>query len=95
VEIYENSASNNEGGKRIDLIDGYSVGEFEMDLPEGVTRSTPITVKFVATDEGILVSHVDCMSVHTEYQLQNKLQMSDSEIKDSQGLMEKVTKPNE
>ena len=94
VEIYENTASNNEHGKRIDLIDGYSVGEFEMDLPEGVTRSTPITVKFVATDEGILVSHVDCMSQHTEYQLQNKLQMSDSEIKDSQGLMDKVSKGN-
>ena len=94
VEIYENSASNNEEGKRIEIIDGYSVGEFEMDLPEGVTRSTPITVKFVATDEGILVSHVDCMFQHAEYQLQNKLQMSDSEIKDSQGLMEKVTKGN-
>jgi len=94
VEIYENSASNNEEGKRIELIDGYSVGEFEMDLPEGVNRSTPITVKFVATDEGILVSHIDCMSEHAEYQLQNKLQMSDSEIRDSQGLMEKVTKGN-
>ncbi|MCL2148732.1 MAG: Hsp70 family protein [Methanomassiliicoccaceae archaeon] len=95
VEIYENSAVNNDGGKRIEVIDGYSVGEFEMDLPEGVTRNTPITVKFVATDEGILVSHVDCMSIHAEYQLQNKLQMSDSEIKDSQGLMEKVTKAND
>ena len=94
VEIYENSASNNEEGRRIEIIDGYSVGEFEMDLPEGVTRSTPITVKFVATDEGILVSHVDCMSQHTEYQLQNKLQMSDADIKTSQGLMEKVTKGN-
>jgi len=94
VEIYENSASNNEEGKRIEIIDGYSVGEFEMDLPEGVNRSTPITVKFVATDEGILVSHIDCMSQHAEYQLQNKLQMSDSEIKDSQGLMEKVSKGN-
>ncbi|MDR1404669.1 MAG: Hsp70 family protein [Candidatus Methanoplasma sp.] len=94
VEIYENSASNNEDGKRIDLIDGYSVGEFEMDLPEGVTRSTPITVKFVATDEGILVSSADCMDQHTEYQLQNKLQMSDSEIRDSQGLMEKVSNAN-
>ncbi|MCL2510173.1 MAG: Hsp70 family protein [Methanomassiliicoccaceae archaeon] len=94
VEIFENSASNNEEGKRIDLIDGYSVGEFEMDLPEGVNRSTPITVKFVATDEGILVSHVDCMLQHAEYQLQNKLQMSDSDIKESQGLMEKVTKGN-
>jgi molecular chaperone DnaK len=94
VEIYENSAMNDEEGKRIELIDGYSVGEFDMDLPEGVTRSTPITVKFIATDEGILVAYVDCMDQHAEYQLQNKLQMSDSEIKDSQGLMDKVSKGN-
>ena len=92
VEIYENSASNNDEGRRVDLIDGYSVGEFEMDLPEGVTRSTPIMVKFIATDEGILVSTVDCLNQHTEYQLQNRLQMSDSEIKASQGLMDKVSK---
>jgi len=95
VEIYENSASKGESGKRIELIDGYSVGEFEMDLPDGVTRSTPISVKFIATDEGILVSHVSCMSQRTEYQLQNKLQMSDSEIKESQGLMDKVSKGND
>ena len=94
VEIHENSASNNEEGKRISLIDGYCVGEFEMDLPEGVTRSTPIVVKFIATDEGILVASVDCLSQHTEYQLQNKLQMSDSDIKLSQGLMEKVSNVN-
>ena len=94
VEIFENTGSNNEDGKRIELIEGQSVGEFDMDLPDGVNRSTPITVKFVATDEGILVAHIDCMEQHAEYQLQNKLQMSDSEIKDSQGLMEKVTKGN-
>jgi len=94
VEIFENSASNNEDGKRIDIIDGYSVGEFEMDLPEGVTRSTPIMVKFIATDEGILVASADCLNQHTDYQLQNKLQMSDSEIKASQGLMEKVSNIN-
>lgn len=94
VEIYENSAQNEEAGKRIELIDGYDVGEFEMDLPDGVTRSTPISVKFVATDEGILVAYVDCMSQHTEYQLQNKLQMSADDIKNSQGLMEKVSNAN-
>ena len=95
VEIFENSATNGEDGKRIDLIEGYSVGEFEMDLPDGVTRSTPIMVKFIATDEGILVASVDCMNQHAEYQLQNELQMSDSEIRDSQGLMDKVSKGNE
>ncbi|MDR3205830.1 MAG: Hsp70 family protein [Candidatus Methanoplasma sp.] len=94
VEIFESSAFNTENGKRIDLIDGYLVGDFEMGLPEGVGRSTPIQVKFIATDEGILVATVDCLNQHAEYQLQNKLQMSDSEIKESQGLMEKVTSAN-
>jgi molecular chaperone DnaK len=70
------------------------VGEFEMALPEGVSRNTPIAVKFTATDEGILVASVDCLEQHAEYQLQNKLQLSDSEIKQSQGLMEKVSNAN-
>ncbi|MCK9322377.1 MAG: Hsp70 family protein [Candidatus Methanomethylophilaceae archaeon] len=94
VEIYEDSASNNDGGNKTELIDGYGVGDFEMELPEGVTRSTPIMVKFTATDEGILVACVDCLNQHTEYQLQNRLQMSDSDIEESQGLMEKVTNAN-
>jgi molecular chaperone DnaK len=91
VEIYENSAYNKEEGKKVDLIEGYPVGDFEMELPENVTRDTPITVKFVATDEGILIAYVDCLEVHTEYQLQNKLQMSDAEVNQAQGLMDKVT----
>lgn len=94
VEIYENSGLNNEEGKKVELVEGFDVGDFEMDLPEGVDRNTPITVRFVATDEGILVAYVDCLSQHTEYQLRSKLQMSDSDIKDSQGLMEKVSNIN-
>ncbi len=94
VEIHENGAFNNEAGKRVELIDGAEVGSFEMELPEGVNRDTPISIKFIATDEGILIAYVDCMGVHTEYQLQNKLQMSEEEISDAKGLMEKVTNAN-
>ena len=94
VEIYEDSADNREGGERTDLIDGYQVGEFEMNLPQGVTKDTAITVRFTASDEGILTATVDCMDSRTEYQLKNRLQMSDSDIEQSQGLMEKVTNAN-
>ncbi|MDR0887679.1 MAG: Hsp70 family protein [Candidatus Methanoplasma sp.] len=94
VEIFEDSASNNSEGKRIELIEGYAVGDFEVALPEGVNKNTPIQVKFTATDEGILVASVDCLEQHAEYQLQNKIQLSDSEIKQSQGLMEKVSNVN-
>lgn len=94
VEIYENAAFNNDAGKRVEIIDGAEVGNFEMELPDGVTRETPISIKFIATDEGILIAYVDCMGMHTEYQLQNKLQMSEEEISDAKGLMEKVTNAN-
>ena len=91
VEIYEDNASNNADGKRVELIDAAPVGEFMMALPEGVTRNTPITVKFTATDEGILYASVDCMGEHTDYQIENDLKMSEDDIKKSQGLVEKVT----
>lgn len=94
VEIYENSGFNDEAGKRVDVIEGYPVGEFEMELPEGVTRSTPIMVRFVANDEGILMAYVDCLDMHAEYQLQNELQMTDAEVDQAQGLMDKVTNAN-
>lgn len=91
VEIYEDSASNNADGKRTEIIDAAPVGEFMMTLPDGVTRNTPITVKFTATDEGILYASVDCMGEHTDYQIENDLKMSEDDIRRSQGLVEKVT----
>ncbi len=94
VEIYENNAFNNDEGAKVDLIEGYPVGDFEMELPENVTRDTPISVKFVATDEGILMANVSCMATETEYQLQNKLQMSEADIDRAQGLMDKVANVN-
>ncbi|MDC7951573.1 Hsp70 family protein [Methanomassiliicoccaceae archaeon COG_1] len=91
VEIYESSAEKNGGSKNVDVVDGTPVGEFEMDLPGNVTKDTPVTVTFVASNEGILTASVDCMEVHTDYRLQNKILMSASEIGAAQGLMDKVS----
>ncbi len=94
VEIYEDAANNDEAGKKIDIIDGVPVGEFMMELPMDVTTNTPIVVKFIATDEGILIATVDCMDQHTDYQIENDLKMSADAIQRSQGLMEKVNNAN-
>ncbi|MDO5853483.1 MAG: Hsp70 family protein [Thermoplasmata archaeon] len=91
VEIYEDTAANDEDGKKTAVIDAAPVGEFMMELPTDVTTNTPITVKFTATDEGILIASVDCMSQHTDYEIENDLRMSADDIEKSQGLMEKVT----
>ncbi len=91
VEIYEDAAMNNADGKKTAVIDAAPVGEFMMELPSEVTKNTPITVKFTATDEGILIASVDCMEQHTDYQIENDLKMSADDIAKSQGLMEKVT----
>ncbi len=91
VEIYEDAAMNNADGKKTAVIDAAPVGEFMMELPAEVTKNTPITVKFTATDEGILIAAVDCMEQHTDYQIENDLKMSADDIAKSQGLMEKVT----
>lgn len=92
IQIYEDAAMNNEEGRKVALVDGNMVGEFHMELPEGVTRDTPVTVKFTASDEGILTASVDCMDVHGDYRLQNRFQMSEEELEKSQGLMEKVAR---
>ena len=91
VEIYEDAAVNNEEGKKTAVIDATPVGEFMMELPSQVSKNTPIVVKFMATDEGILIASVDCMDQHTDYQIENDLKMSADAIAKSQGLMEKVT----
>ena len=91
VEIYEDAAMNDTDGKKTAVIDAAPVGEFMMELPADVTKNTPITVKFTATDEGILIAAVDCMDEHTDYQIENDLKMSEEDISKSQGLMEKVT----
>jgi molecular chaperone DnaK len=65
-----------------------------MELPVDVTKTTPITVKFTATNEGILIASVDCMEQHSDYQIENEMTMSAEEIEKSMGLMEKVTNGN-
>ncbi len=92
IQIYEDGAMNGEEGKKVALAEGSMVGEFHMELPEGVTRDTPVTVKFTASDEGILTASVDCMDVHGDYRLQNRFQMTEEEFERSQGLMEKVSR---
>ncbi len=94
VEIFEDAAFNDENGRKTQLIEGVPVGNFMMELPEGVTKSTPITVKFTATTEGILIASVDCMNQHSDYQIENDLVMSAEEIEKSQGLMDKVSNAN-
>ncbi len=94
IEIYENSAADSSEGIRVDIIEGNSVGEFEMELPEGVRKDSPITVKFMATEEGILTAYAECMGQTQDYTLKNKLQMSEEEIDASKGLMEKVVNAN-
>ena len=94
VEIYEDAAVNDENGKKTDLIEGAPVGQFMMELPVDVTKTTPITVKFTATNEGILIASVDCMEQHSDYQIENEMTMSAEEIEKSMGLMEKVTNGN-
>jgi len=94
VEIYEDAAFNDDNGKKTDIIEGAPVGNFMMELPVDVTKNTPITVKFTATNEGILIASVDCMEQHSEYQIENDMTMSADEINRSMGLMDKVTNAN-
>ena len=94
VEIYEDAAVKDGEGINTELIEGTPVGEFVMDLPDLVTKDTPIEVKFTATEEGILVADVDCLGQHCDYTIENDLKMTAEEIQKSQGLMERVSKGN-
>ena len=94
VEIYEDAAFNDDLGKKTEIIEGSPVGNFMMELPMDVTKNTPITVKFTATNEGILIASVDCMEQHSDYQIENEMTMSADEINKSMGLMDKVTNAN-
>ena len=94
VEIYEDAAFNDDNGRKTEIIEGAPVGNFMMELPVDVTKNTPITVKFTATNEGILIASVDCMEQHSDYQIENEMTMSADEINKSMGLMDKVTNAN-
>ncbi len=90
IEIYENSAENNEDGARTATENGDPIGQFTMDLPEGATKETPIKVTFIATEEGMLTADVACMGQEKSYSIENDLKMTAEEIEKSQSIMEKV-----
>ncbi len=94
IEIYENTADNNEDGLRTETESGNPIGQFTMDLPEGATKETPIEVTFLATEEGILTADVSCMGQQKSYSVENDLKMTAEEIEKSQSIMEKVVNWN-
>lgn len=92
VEIFENSTLRSDNVLRTELIDGNSVGEFEMALPDGITINTPIKVTFRAADDGTITAEVECMSQVKKYNLKSDLSITENEVETSQGLIERVTK---
>lgn len=91
VEIFENAATDKESEIRTDLIDGVPIGNFEMELPSGITRETPIKVTFRAKEDGTLTAKIECMDISKDYQLRSDLSLTEGEIEQSKGLMEKVS----
>ena len=91
IEIFEDSAQRSDNTPRTDLIDGAYVGAFDMDLPPGIDMNTPITVKFKALEDGTITAEVECMNEVKEYDLKNSLNISESDMKESQGLIEKMS----
>jgi molecular chaperone DnaK len=94
IEIFENTADNNEEGLRTETDAGNPIGQFTMDLPVGATKETPIEVTFIATEEGILTADVSCMDQQKSYSIENDLKMSAEEIEKSQSIMERVVNGN-
>ena len=88
VEIFENSARNNEDGMRVELADATLVGSFPMKLPEDVTKNTPINIRFTVNDDGMVFAYVECKDQHAEYNLKTKTSMTDEEIRKFRGLVE-------
>lgn len=92
VEIFEDTATDKNGEVRTDLIDGVSIGNFEMELPSDITRDTPIKVTFRAEEDGTLTAKIECMGISKDYLLRSDLSLTEGEIEQSKGLMEKVLK---
>ncbi len=88
VEIFENSARNNEDGMRVELADATLVGSFPMKLPEDVTKNTPINIRFTVNDDGMVFAYVECKDQHAEYNLKTKTSMTDEEIRKYRGIVE-------
>jgi molecular chaperone DnaK len=90
IEIFENSALRSENNVRLEIKEGDYVGAFDMDLPEGITKDTPITVKFRAAEDGTISAEVECLEEVKEYNLESFLTISDEELEKSKGLIERV-----
>ena len=88
VEIFENSARNNEDGMRVDMAEATLVGSFPMKLPEDVTKNTPINIRFTVNDDGMVFAYVECKDQHAEYNLKTKTSMTDEEIRKYRGIVE-------
>ncbi len=89
VDIYENNAYKNDDGLRVDILDSNLVGSFPMQLPDDVTKNTPINVRFSVGNDGMLSAYVECKNEHTEYQLKTKTFMNEEEIRNCRRLIER------
>ncbi len=88
VEIYEDNARKVTEEMRTDLSEANLIGSFSMKLPEDVTTSTPIKIRFTVNDEGLITAYVECLNEHTDYQLKTKITMSDEEIAKYRSIVE-------
>ena len=88
VEIYEDNARKVNDEMRTDLSEANLIGSFSMKLPEDVTTSTPIKIRFTVNDEGLITAYVECLNEHTDYQLKTKITMSDEEIAKYRSIVE-------
>lgn len=89
IEIFEDSAQRSEGTPRTELADGTYVGAFDMNVPSDITMETPIKVKFKAADDGTIAAEVECLNEVKEYDLKSSLNISEEDVRRSQGLIEK------
>lgn len=88
VSIYENLADSGTG--RTEIVESTPVGEFLVNLPEGVDRRTEVSVRFKASDEGILTASADCLGTHKEYEIKCSFQTTEEERELSKGLIERM-----
>jgi len=88
VEIYEDNARNVDEEMRTDLAEANLIGSFSMKLPEDVTTSTPIKIRFTVNDDGLITAYVECLNEHTDYQLKTKITMSEDEIAKYRSIVE-------
>ena len=90
IQIFENSTLRSDNEPRTEIDDGTYVGAFVMELPEGVVMNTPVTVRFMAAEDGTISAEAECMDEIKEYDLESLLSLSEADLEKSRGLIEKV-----